>query len=76
MQGVPWSTERRYAVAPAGFFADLEVKTKEILARYPNPLPAFTQKGESEKEEIPNYMKSWAELNFADAIKDDKKEQA
>ena len=40
----------RPPMAREGFFEDLAVQTKNILARYPTSVPAYTQKGESEKE--------------------------
>lgn len=40
----------RPPIAPAGFWAELEAKTKEILSRYPSPVAAYTELGEQEKE--------------------------
>lgn len=41
----------RPPMAPPGFFSALEVQAKNVIAKYPESLPAYTQKAESEKEQ-------------------------
>lgn len=43
-------TDDRPPVAAPGFFEELEVKMKNILAKYPEPKAAYTEEGESKVE--------------------------
>lgn len=40
----------RPPIAPADFFSNLEAQTKDVIARYPVAVAAYTEVGESEKE--------------------------